>query len=98
MIFIREGKFGLKVQTRQREGARLRALLLERCQALAEITVTVPSSPTMEARELIIGAAHFTAAPWQWAIAFSSAVWFAFYVLYSKRGLDRYRPETVTPE
>ncbi len=35
------------------------------------------------------------AAPWQWAIAFSSAVWFAFYVLYSKRGLERYRPETV---
>jgi len=41
------------------------------------------------------GAAHLSATPWQWAIAFSSAVWFAFYVLYSKRGLERYRPETV---
>ena len=41
------------------------------------------------------GATRLAATPWQWAIAFSSAAWFAFYVLYSKRGLDRYRPETV---
>jgi len=30
-----------------------------------------------------------------WAIGFSSAVIFAFYVVYSKRGLARYAPETV---
>ena len=30
-----------------------------------------------------------------WAIGLSSAVIFAFYVLYSKRGLARYAPETV---
>ena len=30
-----------------------------------------------------------------WAVGFSSAVIFAFYVLYSKRGLARYAPETV---
>jgi len=41
------------------------------------------------------GTARLNATPWQWAIALSSAAWFAFYVLYSKRGLDRYRPETV---
>lgn len=41
------------------------------------------------------GALRLAATPWQWAIAFSSAVWFAFYILYSKRGLERYRPETV---
>jgi len=35
------------------------------------------------------------AQPWQWAIGFSSAVWFAFYIVYSKRGLERYAPETV---
>jgi drug/metabolite transporter (DMT)-like permease len=41
------------------------------------------------------GAIRLTATPWQWAIAFSSAAWFAFYILYSKRGLDRYPPQTV---
>lgn len=30
-----------------------------------------------------------------WMVGFGSAVAFAFYVLYSKRGLARYRPETV---
>ncbi len=30
-----------------------------------------------------------------WLISFSSAFIFAFYILYSKRGLARYRPETV---
>lgn len=30
-----------------------------------------------------------------WAIGFGSAVFFAFYVVYSKRGLERYAPETV---
>jgi drug/metabolite transporter (DMT)-like permease len=30
-----------------------------------------------------------------WAISFSSAFIFAFYILYSKRGLSRYRPETT---
>lgn len=47
---------------------------------------------------LLVGNAgdiRHTATPWQWAIAFSSAVWFAFYVIYSKRGLERYPPETV---
>jgi len=36
--------------------------------------------------------AQMQARPWQWAIAFSSAFWFAFYILYSKRGLERYTP------
>ena len=35
------------------------------------------------------------ARPFDWFIGFSSAVVFAFYVLASKRGLARYRPETV---
>jgi len=35
------------------------------------------------------------ASPTDWAIGMSSAVIFAFYVLYSKRGLSRYAPETV---
>lgn len=35
------------------------------------------------------------ATPWDWAIGFSSAIIFAFYVVYSKRGLTRYAPETV---
>ncbi|HYM80375.1 MAG TPA: DMT family transporter [Candidatus Limnocylindria bacterium] len=35
------------------------------------------------------------ASPWQWAIGFSSALAFSFYILYSKRGLRHYRPETV---
>lgn len=35
------------------------------------------------------------ASPLDWAIGVSSSVIFAFYVLYSKRGLARYSPETV---
>lgn len=35
------------------------------------------------------------ASAFDWAIGMSSAVIFAFYVLYSKRGLARYGPETV---
>jgi drug/metabolite transporter (DMT)-like permease len=35
------------------------------------------------------------AGPLQWAVGFSSAIWFAFYVLYSKGRLRRYAPETV---
>ena len=34
-------------------------------------------------------------APGDWLVGFGSAVAFAFYVLYSKRGLARYAPETV---
>lgn len=41
------------------------------------------------------GALQRAAPPWQWGVAFSSAVWFAFYILYSKRGLTRYSPATV---
>ncbi|HET7248214.1 MAG TPA: EamA family transporter [Gemmatimonadales bacterium] len=32
---------------------------------------------------------------WQWSIGFGTAVVFAFYILYSKRLLRRYQPETV---
>jgi len=39
--------------------------------------------------------AAFHAKWWQWAISFSSAFTFAFYVMFSKRGLRRYPPETV---
>jgi drug/metabolite transporter (DMT)-like permease len=35
------------------------------------------------------------ASPLDWAVGLSSSVIFAFYVLYSKRGLARYKPETV---
>jgi drug/metabolite transporter (DMT)-like permease len=35
------------------------------------------------------------ARPLDWLVGFSSAVWFAFYIVYSKRGLARYAPETV---
>lgn len=39
------------------------------------------------------GTLHAT--PWQWAIGFGSAVVFAFYILFSKRALARYAPDTV---
>ena len=42
-----------------------------------------------------VGAEARSAAPWQWAISLCSAVIFAFYILYSKRGLAKYPPETV---
>lgn len=32
---------------------------------------------------------------WQWGVSFGSAFVWAFYILYSKRGLERYRPPTV---
>jgi drug/metabolite transporter (DMT)-like permease len=35
------------------------------------------------------------ALPIDWAISFASAFVFAFYIVYSKRGLERYAPETV---
>jgi drug/metabolite transporter (DMT)-like permease len=35
------------------------------------------------------------ARPLDWAVCFSSALWFAFYIVFSKRGLARYAPETV---
>jgi drug/metabolite transporter (DMT)-like permease len=35
------------------------------------------------------------ASPLQWAVGFTSALSFAFYIVWSKRGLARYRPETV---
>ncbi len=35
------------------------------------------------------------ATPWQWAICFASGFIFAFYILYSKRGMSRYAPETI---
>lgn len=35
------------------------------------------------------------AGPAQWAVGFAAAISFAFYVVFSKRGLDRYAPETV---
>jgi drug/metabolite transporter (DMT)-like permease len=47
---------------------------------------------------LLVGGVHPEAAhatPLNWAISFSSAFIFAFYILYSKRGLARYAPETV---
>jgi drug/metabolite transporter (DMT)-like permease len=39
--------------------------------------------------------ASLHARPLDWAVSFSSAFVFAFYILYSKRGLAKYRPETV---
>jgi drug/metabolite transporter (DMT)-like permease len=47
---------------------------------------------------LLVGGVHPEAAhatPLNWAISFSSAFIFAFYILYSKRGLAHYAPETV---
>jgi len=35
------------------------------------------------------------ATPLQWLIGFSAALTFMFYILYSKRGLSRYAPDTV---
>jgi len=35
------------------------------------------------------------ALPLHWAISFASAFVYAFYIVYSKRGLERYAPETV---
>jgi drug/metabolite transporter (DMT)-like permease len=42
-----------------------------------------------------IGPEAANAKPLYWAISFASAFVFAFYILYSKRGLERYAPETV---
>lgn len=36
-----------------------------------------------------------TATPFDWMVTSASAVFFAFYIVYSKRGLARYAPETV---
>jgi drug/metabolite transporter (DMT)-like permease len=36
-----------------------------------------------------------SAEPWHWVVGFGAAFAFAFYILYSKRGLARYRPETL---
>ncbi|MBI1796679.1 MAG: EamA family transporter [Candidatus Eisenbacteria bacterium] len=46
---------------------------------------------------LVVGVdrASFGASPLGWAAGFGSALSFAFYVVYSKRGLARYAPETV---
>lgn len=47
---------------------------------------------------LLVGVANdasTSASPLDWAIGFSSAIAFAFYVVYSKRGLERYEPSTV---
>jgi drug/metabolite transporter (DMT)-like permease len=35
------------------------------------------------------------AKPWHWVVGFSAAFAFAFYIVFSKRGLARYRPETL---
>ena len=35
------------------------------------------------------------AGPLQWTVGFASAISFAFYIKYSKRGLERYHPATV---
>lgn len=42
-----------------------------------------------------VGPEAHAAKPLHWAISFASAFVFAFYILYSKRGLERYAPETV---
>jgi drug/metabolite transporter (DMT)-like permease len=42
-----------------------------------------------------VDAGALRARPLDWAAGFGSAVAFAFYIVYSKRGLARYRPETV---
>ena len=42
-----------------------------------------------------LGARPLPARPIDWVVGFGAAVSFAFYVLFSKRGLRRYAPETV---
>lgn len=42
-----------------------------------------------------VSAEALHAKPLYWAISFASAFVFAFYIVYSKRGLERYAPETV---
>jgi drug/metabolite transporter (DMT)-like permease len=42
-----------------------------------------------------VDAVRLHVSPLGWAIGFGSAVFFAFYVVFSKRGLERYAPETV---
>lgn len=42
-----------------------------------------------------LGASSLRARPLDWMIGFGSAVSFAFYVAYSKRGLSKYSPPTV---
>jgi drug/metabolite transporter (DMT)-like permease len=42
-----------------------------------------------------VGPEALHARPLHWAISFASAFVFAFYIVYSKRGLERYAPETV---
>jgi drug/metabolite transporter (DMT)-like permease len=61
------------------------AMIIAVCLALAGTALLVNG---VDSRTL-----HATAL--DWAIGLSSAVIFAFYVVYSKRGLARYAPETV---
>ena len=42
-----------------------------------------------------LGAGRIHARPLDWAISFSTAITFAFYILFSKRVLARYAPETA---
>jgi drug/metabolite transporter (DMT)-like permease len=42
-----------------------------------------------------LGNSSLHAGAFDWAIGFSSAVSFAFYIVYSKRGLSRYPPPTL---
>src|SRR5262249_26843824 len=47
----------------------------------------------VDPRTLALHPVH--ARPLHWAVSFGSTLSFAFYVLFSKRGLERYQPETV---
>ena len=42
-----------------------------------------------------VGSGVTHARPLDWAISFSTAITFAFYIVYSKRVLNRYAPETI---
>lgn len=48
---------------------------------------------TLVVRGMDVHAMH--ASPFDWAVGFASAAIFAFYILFSKRGLSRYPPETL---
>ncbi|MFI5371781.1 MAG: EamA family transporter [Candidatus Eisenbacteria bacterium] len=64
----------------------------------ASIRTVASVAAAVAGTALLVRGIHPAAAgsrPLDWAVGFASAFFFAFYVVFSKRGLGRYRPETV---
>ena len=70
-------------------GTRVRTpTVIALASAIAGVALLVTNVDPASARQI-------SARPLDWAVGFGAAVSFAFYVVFSKRGLKRYPPETV---